>query len=139
MSSSCSTPWIDAQPLNWSREGYRKLVQSIKATTATDTLPTSKDDTIIPTGFDILLNCDCIFEPLYGKSWELLVEVIDECLKLNPKCIVLTSVERRSGDGVDLFVNKLRDAYYCTFVSSVELISVDEGRNLELYLARGFI
>ena len=83
--------------------------------------------------------CDCIFEPLYGKSWELLVEVIDECLKLNPKCIVLTSVERRSGDGVDLFVNKLRDAYYCTFVSSVELISVDEGRNLELYLARGFI
>jgi len=85
-------------------------------------------------GFDIVLNCDCVYEPLYGKSWELLVEVIDECLKLNPKCLVVTSVERRASDGIDDFVERMRS---CEFVGKVERVMEDKGRKLELYITTG--
>lgn len=106
------------QPLTWSRLGFHKLLQS----------------TGFHTGFDIVLNCDCVYEPLYGKSWELLVEVIDECLRVNPKCIVVTSVERRTGDGIELFIQRMMDSAH---VGTVEKIMDDNSRNLELYVTKG--
>lgn len=111
---------IYAKPLSWSREGFHKLLES----------------TGFHQGFDIVLNCDCVYEPLYGKSWELLVEVIDECLKVNPKCLVVTSVERRNGDGIDLFKQRMKDSKY---VGSVEKIMEDKDRDLELYVTRGIV
>jgi hypothetical protein len=111
---------IYAQPLSWSREGFHNLLES----------------TGFYNGFDIVLNCDCVYEPLYGKSWELLAEVIDECLKVNPECIVVTSVERRNGDGIDLFKSRMEDSEH---VASVEKIMEDKERDLELYITRGRI
>jgi len=111
---------IYAKPLSWSREGFHTLLES----------------TGFHNGFDIVLNCDCVYEPLYGKSWELLVEVIDECLKVNPNCIVITSVERRTADGIDLFQERMKESEH---VGSVEKIMEDKERDLELYITRGII
>ena len=61
----------------------------------------------------------------------LLADVIDECLKINPKCIIVTSVERRTADGIDDFVEKMRKSDH---VGKVEKILQDEGRDLELYI-----
>lgn len=108
------------QPLTWSRKGFHTLL----------------DSTGFYDGFDIVLNCDCVYEPLYGKSWELLVEVIDECLRVNPKCIVVTSAERRNADGIELFVQRMRESAY---VGSVEKVMTDSSRNLELYVTRGIV
>lgn len=111
---------IYVQPLSWSRNGFHHLLKS----------------TGYQNGFDIVLNCDCVYEPLYGKSWELLAEVIDECLKVNPKCIIVTSVERRNGDGIDLFTSKMEEL---DNVSLVEKVLNDDSRDLELYITRGTI
>lgn len=110
---------IDARPLSWSRDGVMKLLGD---------LGKSRD------GFDIVLNCDCVFEPLYGDSWKLLVEVLDQLLKVNPNSIVLTSVERRSFDGIDHFLEKMDE---CDHISNTKLIHVDHKNNIELYLTCG--
>lgn len=106
---------IFAKPLSWSREGLHTLLESSG----------------FSEGYDIVLNCDCVYEPLYGKSWVLLADVIDECLKINPKCIIVTSVERRTADGIDDFVERMRKSDH---VGKVEKILEDEGRDLELYI-----
>jgi len=113
---------IQALPLNWSRPSLHKLLSQTTCTSPTN-------------GFDIVLNCDCIYEPLYGKSWMYLAEVIDECLKINPKCVVLTSVERRNGDGVDKFLKRLIDEE--KHVGSVSKILEDQGDCIEMYLCTG--
>lgn len=110
---------IKALPLNWSRDGIHDLLEK-----------TGQRDS----GFDIVLNCDCVYEPLYGKSWELLVEVMEECLRINPNTIMLTSVERRNFDGIDEFVQKLQDSPH---VSNVEKVFSDVPYKIEIYLARG--
>ena len=109
---------IYAEPLTWSRDGFHRLLET----------------TGFKNGFDIVLNCDCVYEPLYGKSWELLVEVIDECLKVNPKCLVVTSVERRNGDEIDLFLAKMESMEH---VASVVKVMEDKEKDLELYITRG--
>mmetsp|Transcript_4268 Transcript_4268/g.6248 ORF Transcript_4268/g.6248 Transcript_4268/m.6248 type:complete len:361 (-) Transcript_4268:379-1461(-) len=114
------SPRIHVQALDWSRLGFQELLSA----------------TNFDKGFDILLNCDCVYEPLYGKSWELLVEVIDECLKLNPKCCVVTSVERRNSDGIDDFVERMKS---CDYVGSVSKVLEDKDRKLELYITKGTI
>lgn len=111
---------IYVKPLTWSRQGFQTLLQS----------------TGFRNGFDIVLNCDCIYEPLYGKSWELLVEVIDECLRVNPNCIVVTSVERRNGDGIELFKQRMMESDH---VGCVEKVLEDKSKNLELYVTKGIM
>ena len=85
-------------------------------------------------GFDFVLNCDCVYEPLYGKSWELLAEVVDEMLKINPKCIVVSSVERRRADGIDSFVQRMKS---CEHVGSVDRVLRDDKLQLEIYVTTG--
>ncbi len=109
---------INTHTLDWSREGYQDLLCA----------------TGFDNGFDILLNCDCVYEPLYGKSWEYLVEVIDECLRLNPKCCVVTSVERRTADGIDEFIQAMKRSDH---VSNVEKVCEDKAKKLELYITKG--
>mmetsp|Transcript_6447 Transcript_6447/g.13927 ORF Transcript_6447/g.13927 Transcript_6447/m.13927 type:complete len:149 (+) Transcript_6447:762-1208(+) len=84
---------VRAAALDWSRPAVRELLRE-----------TGRAER----GFDVVLNCDCVFEHLYGTSWKLLVEVVDELLRVNPRCVSITSVERRNGDGIDAFLEKLR-------------------------------
>ena len=115
-----SQHYIRAMPLSWSREGVHSLLEQLHLSTD---------------GFDIVLNCDCVFEPLYGKSWHLLNETIDELLKVNPKCVVVSSMERRGqADGIDLFIDEMKEM---EFVGSVEKVYFDEKRKIEIYVTRG--
>ena len=36
--------------------------------------------------------------------WHLLNETIDELLKVNPQCVVLSSMERRAADVIDIYI-----------------------------------
>jgi len=109
---------ISAHPLSWSRDGVHRLLK----------------DSGYTDGFDYVLNCDCVYEPLYGKSWELLAEVIDELLKINPNCVVVSSVERRRADGIDSFVKEMKS---CEQVGKVEQVLRDDKLQLEIYVTTG--
>ena len=110
--TSCTT--IRAQPLSWSKQDVSDLLK--------------QED------YDVVLNCDCVYEPLYGDSWKLLVECMDELLRRNPRTLMLTSVERRTADGVDKFIKKLRESPH---VSNVDLVWSDADYRIEIYSARG--
>ncbi|KAL7534643.1 hypothetical protein ACHAXR_006009 [Thalassiosira sp. AJA248-18] len=110
---------IRAMPLSWSRTDINSLLQQMHCSS---------------TGFDIVINCDCVYEPLYGKSWHLLNETIDELLKVNPQCVVISSMERRQADGIDNFLEEMRKMDH---VGSVEKVWLEEGRKIEIYVTRG--
>eukprot|EP00581_Thalassiosira_minuscula_P000187 CAMPEP_0183736282 /NCGR_PEP_ID=MMETSP0737-20130205/48962_1 /TAXON_ID=385413 /ORGANISM="Thalassiosira miniscula, Strain CCMP1093" /LENGTH=289 /DNA_ID=CAMNT_0025970237 /DNA_START=171 /DNA_END=1037 /DNA_ORIENTATION=- len=95
---------IQAMPLSWSRTDINGLLKQL-----------GRSDI----GFDLVINCDCVYEPLYGKSWHLLNETIDELLSVNPKCVVLSSMERRQADGIDKFLEEMRNMEH---VGSVERV-----------------
>jgi hypothetical protein len=68
-------------------------------------------------------------------SWHLLNETIDELLKVNPKCIVISSMERRNGDGIDDFLEEMRSMAH---VGEVTKVWSEEGRTkIEIYETRG--
>lgn len=106
---------IEAMALDWSREAARELV-----------------DRIGP--LDVVLNCDCVYEPLYGDSWKLLADVLDELLRANPHALVLTSVERRNADAVDQFLERLESSPH---ISQVQQVFVDKPFRIEIYQAHG--
>lgn len=110
---------IKAKPLSWSRTDVNSLLDDL-----------GKSDT----GFDIVVNCDCVYEPLYGKSWHLLNETIDELLKVNPQTLVVSSMERRAADGIDLFIEEMKNMEH---VGSVEKVYTDDERRIEIYITRG--
>jgi hypothetical protein len=111
---------IQAMPLSWSRDNTNQLLIDLGREI---------------TGFDIVVNCDCVYEPLYGQSWHLLNETIDELLRVNPKCLVLSSMERRgAADGIDKFLDEMRTLNH---VGSVEKVWAEEERNIEIYVTRG--
>ncbi|EQC26402.1 hypothetical protein SDRG_15747 [Saprolegnia diclina VS20] len=88
--------------------------------------------------FDVVLCCDCIYEPLYGQSWRALALSMDVLCASNPACRVLMSVERRHGDGIDSFLAFLPDAtsLAATLHRSVPKTTkalCDEGDVLEIY------
>lgn len=114
-------PTVQASPLSWSHEDVLKLLEQTNRSS---------------TGFDIILNCDCVFEPLYGKSWQLLNETINTLLKVNPKSVVVTSVERRQDDGIDDFLEEMRGLEN---VGSVKQVWKEEQRNIEIYVSRGIL
>ena len=113
---------IQIYPLNWSRAAFQRLLQ--------DQQPFEKN------GFDVIINCDCIFEPLYGKSWIHLADVIDESLRINPQCLVITSVERRAQDGIDHFLEYLLNLDHVMKVESVA-VDIQVDRRLEIYVTKG--
>jgi hypothetical protein len=47
------------------------------------------------------------FSSLRG-SWHLLNETIDELLRVNPQCLAVSSMERRVADGIDQFLDEMR-------------------------------
>ena len=113
--SNFNSSKISARPLSWSKESVQALLQDTNE-------------------FDMVLNCDCIYEPLYGDSWKLLVECINELLLFNPKTMVVTSVERRAADGIDKFLATLSDSSH---VSTVTKAWEDVDYQIEIYVAKG--
>lgn len=109
---------ITARPLSWSKDGITTLLQQEAQ------------------GFDVVLNCDCVYEPLYGESWKLLVVCIDELLKHNPKTLVVTSVERRAADGIDLFLKTLAESPH---VATVSKAWQDVDYRIEIYMSGGHV
>jgi hypothetical protein len=81
---------IAARELDWSARGLNKLAQETGLNT-----------------IDVALSCDCIFEPLYGDSWEHLLECQVALLRSNPIAFVLTIVERRKFDGIEQYLQAL--------------------------------
>lgn len=85
-----STEDVRAVSFPWSRAGAASL----------------KDDFCGGDCFDVIVCCDCVYVPLYGDSWILLLEAIDALA--GPHTDVLISLERRSTascfDGVDPFL-----------------------------------
>ncbi|KAK1746811.1 lysine methyltransferase [Skeletonema marinoi] len=60
---------------------------------------------------------------------------IDELLRINPKCVVVSSMERRGpADGIDLFIEEMKGMEY---VGSVEKVYYEEKRKIEIYVTRG--
>lgn len=82
--------------------------------------------------FDVVLNCDCIYEPLYGESWKALLQVQVALLERQPDALVLTSLERRKFDGADRYLAALREH---SSVDRVDLVHQDEP--VEIYRIHG--
>ena len=59
-------------------------------------------------GFDIVANCDYVYESSYGKLNELIVDVMNKLWIINPKCIVMTILERRCSDDTEIFLDMMR-------------------------------
>ena len=119
--STTTTRRIQAASLDWSVVGaVTKLAKSFGK----------------PNGFDAVINCDCIYEPLYGSSWCKLAECQEEFLRLNPDTYMLTSVERRRADGVDSYIALLEKS---PVVERIELAEIpfDYPKEVEIYRIYG--
>lgn len=82
--------------------------------------------------FDVVLNCDCIYEPLYGESWKALLQVQVALLKRKHNTLMLTSLERRKFDGADRYLAALNAHPH---VEKVGLVHVSEP--VEIYRIYG--
>lgn len=122
---------IQAHELDWSREGVQHLIQQRYFASSEE----NSDSCSSHEGFDLVLNCDCVYEPLYGLSWKLLVETMDELLRINPNTIMITCLERRKADGVDNFLEALHQS---THVSRVERVTSFESDFPEVQLFRAY-
>jgi predicted nicotinamide N-methyase len=58
--------------------------------------------------FDFVVCCDCVYEPLYGQSWQPLADTL-KVLCGRQGSLGLISLERRDQDGVDRFLARLRE------------------------------
>lgn len=82
--------------------------------------------------FDVVLNCDCIYEPLYGESWKDLLKVQIALLQRKPDALVLTSLERRKFDGAVHYLDALAEH---PMVAKVDLVHQDDP--VEIYRIYG--
>jgi hypothetical protein len=111
---------IEAHSLDWSMEGVQEFLNrtGIKS-------------------IDVILNCDCIYEPLYGESWRALLGVQNELLRLFPQAYVLTSCERRRADGIEQYLTAAVNLY--EYISHVErlILPFQHVPVIELYRLHG--
>lgn len=85
---------IQAKALDWSAPGVDELLA----------------DAEMPSNFDLVINCDCVYVPLYGESYKGLIETQLALLRKNPKTILITSVERRRVDGIEKYIEGLESS-----------------------------
>lgn len=78
---------IAARPLSWGVRQTQKYLED------------HADEQV-----DVVLSCDCIYEPLYGESWRDLALTMEILCQRNPATVVLMGVERRNQDGIDKFL-----------------------------------
>mmetsp|Transcript_13099 Transcript_13099/g.17146 ORF Transcript_13099/g.17146 Transcript_13099/m.17146 type:complete len:320 (-) Transcript_13099:1491-2450(-) len=113
-------PKIQAHALDWSVNGVEKLLEACGR---------------VDQGFDIVLNCDCVYEPLYGReAWQSLIACQRALLQANPNAILITSLERRNADGVGYYLDALHG-----IAENVEKIIVPfpHATEVEVYVAYG--
>jgi Lysine methyltransferase len=118
LAANFTTERIRAEALDWSEPSVIQLLRT-----------TGKS------GFDLVLNCDCIYEPLYGDSWKKLLETQETLLKANPSTVMVTSIERRHADGADQYLERLAES---PLVSKVERIKLDFEHAPEVEIYRAF-
>jgi hypothetical protein len=110
---------IQPKALSWSEEGLSKLLEECG-------------------NFDICLNCDCIYEPLYGRdSWEALADVLGSMAKKSPNTLLVTSVERRRGDGLENFFERLLATGSVAPIKQVLRNDDDKHHIIEIYITHG--
>ena len=125
---------IEAKDLDWSTEGLRELWNDEA------NLRSTRSDNVNHRKmlFDVCLNCDCIYEPLYGRdSWEALADVLAEVARQSPGTVLVSSVERRSGDGLEDFIQRLEAT---GVVESMKMVARNDGdphHVIEIYVTRG--
>jgi predicted nicotinamide N-methyase len=119
---------IRANRLDWSVQGVHNLLR-----VRIDNNDRHHHDS---SGFDIVLNCDCIYEPLYGESWRMLLECQQELLRLKPDTYMLTAVERHRLDGVDTYLQCLKDSPVVDRIEQV-VVPFDHPAEVELYRIYG--
>jgi hypothetical protein len=109
---------ISALPLSWSREGILEILATTK--------------------FDVCLNCDCIYTPLYGRdSWLALGDVLETVAKESPSTLLVTSVERRNGDGLEEFLERLQATGAVQEIERVLRNEEDKHHVIEIYVTKG--
>ena len=116
---------IEAVGLDWSREGIASLLQHERET----------HETV----FDVCINCDCVYEPLYGReAWEALVDVLAEVALTSPTTLLVTALERRNGDNVEGFLEKLEATGRVeTPIERVVRHDEDPHHVIEIYVTKG--
>ena len=91
---------VKAAALWWGEDdAFQELLSSTAPPNSDPSTGKSK-----PAGWDLVLCCDCIYEPLYGKSWQPLASVLMSCLDINRACVVLVACERRASDNLQAFL-----------------------------------
>jgi hypothetical protein len=131
---------IQVQPLSWSQEGIKRLLLLYQE--KKDGVSKGKEASATSTqsnysSFDICLNCDCIYEPLYGRdSWMALADTLIALASLSPNTILLTSVERRTADGLDEFLDRLDQSRHIGSTECVLRNDDDKHHVIEIYVTK---
>ncbi|KAG7373041.1 lysine methyltransferase [Nitzschia inconspicua] len=135
-------PQIMADALDWSPEGVRKLLLRLNDECCDqghnvhdDTTTTNSSSSYY--SFDICLNCDCIYEPLYGRdSWMALADVLITLAEISRRTVVITSVERRTADGLENFLDRLDQSPFIGTTERVMRNDDDKHHIIEVYVTR---
>jgi hypothetical protein len=126
-------PSIVAMALDWSREGITSLLRDELAKRGP---AAPSEGTPI---FDVCLNCDCVYEPLYGReAWESLADVLSEVASASPATLLVTALERRNGDNVEGFLERLEvSGKVETPIERAIRHDQDPHHVIEIYVTRG--
>ena len=128
---------IEAMSLDWSREGIVSLLQQ-ERDTQHGSDAAIENEAVAPV-FDICLNCDCVYEPLYGRlAWESLADVLSEVALASPNTLLVTALERRNGDNVEGFLERLEASGRVeTPIERVVRHDQDPHHVIEIYVTKG--
>ena len=107
---------VIAKTLDWSVAGLNELIGSIPD----EVKSLQINGEII---FDVILSTDCVYAPLYGKSYIPLSETIIHMMTINPNAISVNVVERRNQDEVEIFVDLMEKS---GVVWKSETVSIDK-------------
>merc|ERR1712187_595040 len=81
---------------------------------------------------DFIFCSDCVFDPVYGKSWVQLIDCMDELC--GEETQVYFSLQRRRDDGIDAFIEAIRKVLY---TEELNPRSIKNSR-IKLYRGRRF-
>ncbi|VEU40051.1 unnamed protein product [Pseudo-nitzschia multistriata] len=133
---------IEARALDWSREGIAELLRHerdlLAASSANANANATGPEPEPPVPFDVCLNCDCVYEPLYGReAWESLADVLIELAVQSPETLLVTALERRNKDNVEGFLEKLTASGTVAPIERVVRHDADPHHVIEIYVTTG--
>ncbi|GKZ01040.1 hypothetical protein MPSEU_001055400 [Mayamaea pseudoterrestris] len=130
---TCSDMAIQACELDWSRVGVHDMLARLSGSHNKNITTINPPD---PPRFDVIFNCDCLFEPLYGPSNNL-VECQEALLEAFPQSLMLTVCERRNHDGIDKYLTALRESPFVERVEQIRPKTFECPMEVELYRIYG--